>query len=411
VKLNPALQQFLGYSAEEVRERHFSDFSHPEDRTEGVALYSQLRSGVRDSYQTEKRYLRKDGQVVWGRLTVSLLQGSEKSAGFAIGLVEDFTDRRLLQAEMQQAGKMEAVGRLAGGIAHDFNNILNVILGCGELALAELQNAPETRRLVEEILTSADRAALLTRQLLTFSRKQTLETRVLDPGVVVQEMAQLLRRVLGEDVEIVVSCPPGVARIRADRGQLEQVLMNLAVNSRDAMLAGGRLEIETVAMELDDAFVALHPGSRPGPHVRLSVADNGSGMTREVLARVFEPFFTTKGGEQGHQARLATVYGIVKRATAITVERAEAAPASTSAAAGGRTSRPPLQRRRRSSAATNRSWWSGRTQPESSSRPCSRRWATTCRSRRAPQPPSRCAPWIRRPSPSICCSPTSSCRR
>ncbi len=323
VKANPALQEFLGFPGEEIRGRHFSEFFHPDDRAAGFPLYSQLLSGALESYQTEKRFLRKDGRVVWGRVTASLVKGGEPSAGFAIGLVEDFTDRRQLQTEMQQAGKMEAVGRLAGGIAHDFNNILNVILGCGELALTELQHAPETRRLVEEILTSADRAALLTRQLLAFSRKQNLETRVLDPGGVVQEMAQLLRRVLGEDIEIMVSNQPGSARIRADRGQLEQVLMNLTVNSRDAMPSGGRLTIETAPVVLDEAFVALHPGSRPGPHVRLSVADTGRGMPPEVLARVFEPFFTTKEASKGTGLGLATVYGIVKQSSGyITVESA-----------------------------------------------------------------------------------------
>jgi len=323
VKANPAMEAFLGFAVEELRGRHFGEFFHPDDRAAGFPLYTQLMSGTLDSYQTEKRFLHKDGKVLWGRVTVSLVKSGEPSEGFAIGLVEDFTDRRQLQTEMQQAGKMEAVGRLAGGIAHDFNNILNVILGCGELALTELQHAPETRRLVEEILAGADRAALLTRQLLAFSRKQNLETRVLDPSVVVQEMAQLLRRVLGEDIEIVVSSLPGTAHVRADRGQLEQVLMNLTVNSRDAMPAGGRLTIETAAVELDEAFAAQHPGSRPGPHVRLSVTDTGRGMTPEVLARVFEPFFTTKEASKGTGLGLATVYGIVKQSNGyITVDSA-----------------------------------------------------------------------------------------
>ena len=313
LKINPALREFLGFADEEMRGRHFGDFFHPDERQEGFPLFSQLLDGDFESYQTEKRFVRKDGQTVWGRVTVSLVEGSERSEPFVIGLVEDVTDRRRFQAEMQQTGKMEAIGRLAGGIAHDFNNILNVILGCGELALTELEGVPETRRLIEEILASADRAAVLTRQLLAFSRKQTFEMRVLDLGLVVEEMAQLLRRVLGEDVDVVLRRSPEALRVLADRGQVEQVLMNLVVNARDAMPTGGRLEIESSAAILDREFAAAHPGAQSGKHVKLSVTDNGCGMTKEVLTRVFEPFFTTKEPSKGTGLGLATVYGIVKQ--------------------------------------------------------------------------------------------------
>jgi two-component system cell cycle sensor histidine kinase/response regulator CckA len=202
---------------------------------------------------------------------------------------------------------------LAGGIAHDFNNILSVILGYGELMLAELGSDQPLRPLLEEVLTAADRAALLTKQLLAFSRKQTLEPKVLDLGTVVNDLAQLFRRVLGEDLQIVLQAAPGVGRVRADRAQMEQILMNLVVNARDAMRDGGRLTIATDSVELDADFAARHPGSTPGPHVRLSIQDTGTGMSREVLTRIFEPFFTTKDPGKGTGLGLSTVYGIVKQ--------------------------------------------------------------------------------------------------
>jgi PAS domain S-box-containing protein len=313
IKINPALERFLGYPGPELSRMALSELTHPEDRDVDAALHRELTGGERDSYQVEKRYIRKDGRVVWGRLTVSRVQGPGGGPRFAIGMIEDFTERRQLQLEIQQLNKMEAIGRLAGGIAHDFNNILSVILGYGELMLAELGSDQPLRPLLEEVLTAADRAALLTKQLLAFSRKQTLEPKVLDLGTVVNDLAQLFRRVLGEDLQIVLQAAPGVGRVRADRAQMEQILMNLVVNARDAMRDGGRLTIATDSVELDADFAARHPGSTPGPHVRLSIQDTGTGMSREVLTRIFEPFFTTKDPGKGTGLGLSTVYGIVKQ--------------------------------------------------------------------------------------------------
>src|SRR5262249_41984776 len=204
-------------------------------------------------------------------------------------------------------------GQLAGGVAHDFNNLLTVITGRTELLLLRLASDDPHRRDVELVRKTADRAASLTQQLLAFSRKQMLQPRVLDLNGVVAGMAQMLRPLIGETIELDTLLAPTLGRVKADPAQIEQIVLNLAVNAGDAMPQGGRLTIETGNVELDDAFVATHPGASLGPHAMLSVRDTGSGMTPEVQAHVFEPFFTTKGVGKGTGLGLATVYGIVKQ--------------------------------------------------------------------------------------------------
>jgi signal transduction histidine kinase len=222
-------------------------------------------------------------------------------------------ERKQLERQLLQAQKMEAVGRLAGGVAHDFNNMLTAILGNTGLLLEGLPTLSPLRPDIEEIQGAAQRAAGLTRQLLAFSRKQPQEIRVLDLPEPVADMDKLLRRLLGEDIEVVTKLTKGLGRVRADASQLEQVVVNLAVNARDAMPEGGRLTIETVNAELDDAYVGEHVPVQPGPYVMLAISDTGTGMSAEVLAHVFEPFFTTKEPGKGTGLGLATVYGIVKQ--------------------------------------------------------------------------------------------------
>jgi CheY-like chemotaxis protein len=205
----------------------------------------------------------------------------------------------------------EAIGRLAGGVAHDFNNLLTVILGRAQLLLQRLPEADPLRRHAGLIQSTAERAGALTQQLLAFGRKQVLQPRVLDLNALVSDVKKIRRRLLGEELLTVLD--PGLGRIKADPVQLEQVLINLAVNARDAMPRGGRLAIETVNVELDQAFVRANPGARPGSHVRLAVGDTGTGMDAEALSRIFEPFFTTKEQGKGTGLGLATVYGIVKQ--------------------------------------------------------------------------------------------------
>ena len=217
------------------------------------------------------------------------------------------------QGQLEQAQKMDAIGRLAGGVAHDFNNLLTVILGRTDIMLHPLPPEDPMRRGIELIRRTAVRAADLTRQLLAFSRKQVLEAVVLDLNAVTVDMKDMLGRLIGEDIALVTTPTPGLGRVKADRGQIEQVVMNLAVNARDAMPRGGHIVLETENVDLDGEYVRRHMGARPGPHVMLSVADSGVGIPREILPHIFEPFFTTKEHGKGTGLGLATVYGIVKQ--------------------------------------------------------------------------------------------------
>jgi signal transduction histidine kinase/ActR/RegA family two-component response regulator len=217
------------------------------------------------------------------------------------------------QAELLHSQKMDAIGRLAGGVAHDFNNLLTIVHGRSEILLRRLQLDDKSRQDLELIQRTARRAATLTQQLLAFSRKQVLQPKILGLNAVVTELAVMLRRLIGEDIDLVIVPGARLDRVKADPTQLEQVLMNLAVNARDAMPEGGRLVMETADVELGEAFARERPGARPGPHVRLSVTDEGTGMTPEVQARIFEPFFTTKEKGRGTGLGLSTVYGIVKQ--------------------------------------------------------------------------------------------------
>jgi len=222
-------------------------------------------------------------------------------------------DLRRREEQVRQSQKMEAIGRLAGGVAHDFNNLLTVIRGHGELVLRRLGDEDPMRRNLQEIALAAERASALTHQLLAFSRKQVLQPRTLDLGEVVDRMSALLQRLIGEDVQLARRRPPDLGSVRADPAQMEQVIVNLAVNARDAMPQGGVLEIDLGNAELDDTYTQSHPAVRPGSYVVLSVSDTGHGMNAETQARIFEPFFTTKEAGKGTGLGLATVYGIVKQ--------------------------------------------------------------------------------------------------
>jgi signal transduction histidine kinase len=229
------------------------------------------------------------------------------------GTMQDVTEQRRLEAQVRQSQRLEAVGQLAGGIAHDFNNILTAIRGFAELARNDLEPGNRISSDLGHVITAADRAADLVKQLLAFSRRQVLQPRVLDPAEAIVGVAPLLRRLLGEGVEVTIVTAPDLGRITVDPGQLGQVLINLAVNASDAMPRGGKLVIEAMNVALDAAYAADHPEATPGNHVVIAVSDTGHGMDAETRSRAFEPFFTTKGPDRGTGMGLATVYGIVKQ--------------------------------------------------------------------------------------------------
>jgi signal transduction histidine kinase len=243
-----------------------------------------------------------------------VLLGDHGEAVRAVGISLDVTERRTLEEQYQQAQKMEAVGRLAGGVAHDFNNLLTVILGYCELLLADIRPGDSQHADIAEIQKAGARAGGLTRQLLAFSRKQIIEPTLLDLNGIAGDMHAMLGRLIGEDIKIVLALRPELGPVKADRGQVEQIVMNLAVNARDAMPKGGILTIETANVELDEDYAATHRAVKPGAYVVLVVSDTGTGMTRQVQARLFEPFFTTKEPGKGTGLGMATVFGIVTQA-------------------------------------------------------------------------------------------------
>jgi PAS domain S-box-containing protein len=314
-------EAILGYPVEHwLSEPGFwVDRLHPDDREQTVAM-RRAAVGERRDHQHEYRVVAADGRAVWLLDRVHVITDPEGRAARLRGVMVDITSRRqaedaLRESEQQfrQAQKMEAVGRIAGGIAHDFNNLLLVISGHTELLPNDVGNADSLRRRAGTIAKAAERAAGLTRQLLAFSRKQTLQPKVLDLNAVVSDAAKMLRPLIGEDIELVLGLGAGLGCVKADPGQIDQVIMNVVVNARDAMPGGGRITVDTANVNLDDAFTREHPGAKPGPHVLLAVADTGCGMTREIQAQIFEPFFTTKEHGKGTGLGLSTVYGIVKQ--------------------------------------------------------------------------------------------------
>jgi signal transduction histidine kinase/CheY-like chemotaxis protein len=266
------------------------------------------RSGA--DFSLQHRTLWADGTIRWlsGAGRIHLGAHGEPLRGVGISL--DVTERRTLEEQYQQAQKMEAIGRLAGGVAHDFNNLLTAILGYCEVLLDDFAGDDPHRADVGEIQKAGAIAATLTRQLLAFSRKQIIEPTLLDLNVVVADMRAMIGRLIGEDVKVVLTLQPELAHVNADRGQVEQIVMNLAVNARDAMPRGGTLKIETANVDLDEHYTRTHVQVKPGHYTMLTVTDTGTGMTPQVLARVFEPFFTTKEIGKGTGLGLATVHGI-----------------------------------------------------------------------------------------------------
>jgi PAS domain S-box-containing protein len=310
--VNPALVKMLGYdNADEVLALDIERdvFLIPGERAQ---LWSRF-AAVDFIEDVEFDCKRKDGHIISVKLSALPMHKESGEIESYQGFVEDITDRKTLAQQFWRSQKMEAIGRLAGGVAHDFNNVLMIVGSYADLIQQREVSDPQVNLYAEQIRQSATRAVSITRQLLAFSRQQILDPEVLDINNVLSELSKVLPRLLGEDIEVVNALDPKIHRVKVDRGQMEQVIMNLAVNSRDAMPKGGRFEIKTENAELDAAFCAAHRPIIPGSYVKLTISDSGTGMSAETQSRIFEPFFTTKERGRGTGLGLATVYGIVKQ--------------------------------------------------------------------------------------------------
>lgn len=309
--VNQATLDQYGYTREEFLSLSLTDLFVPEDVPELEKFLAKPQT--EDGFQVVEywRHKKKDGTLFHIEVTAHRLVFGGRPA--KIVLVHDITEQKKLENQLRQSQKMEAVGRLAGGVAHDFNNLLGVIIGYSEILEGSLGENIALQRKALEIKKAGNRAAALTRQLLAFSRQQVLEPRVLDLNTVVLHVEKMLRRLIGEDVALSTSLERNIWSVKADQSQIEQVIMNLAVNSRDAMPQGGKLTIETANIVVDELYARQHPGATPGAHVMLAVTDTGCGMDAETQTHMFEPFFTTKEVGKGTGLGLATVYGVVKQ--------------------------------------------------------------------------------------------------
>ncbi len=308
---NRGAERLFGYSAEEV----IGEITTTNPRLhwpEELKALKRVRKGESiPPFETVRR--RKDGTEVHVSVSISPIRERDGRIVGASLICRDVSERKRLERQVVQSQKMEAIGQLAGGVAHDFNNLLTIINGYSELLLNRLPAGDPMRQILGEINRAGERAGALTRQLLAFSRQQVLEPKVLDLNAVVSDTEKMLRRLIGEDVILTYVPSPTAQPVKVDPGQMEQILMNLAVNARDAMPQGGRITIETRSVTLDEQYAQSHPDARPGRYALLAISDTGFGMDDATKARIFEPFFTTKGPGKGTGLGLATVYGIVKQ--------------------------------------------------------------------------------------------------
>jgi len=309
--VNDSFVHTYGYEKEELIGQSIGRFHDPRER--GLSFKAIIKKTLQSEWQGELTAIRKNKERFIISLRTSLVRDDDGLPVVMIGVARDITERKQLEEQLRQSQKMEAIGQLAGGIAHDFNNLLTVIEGYTDMLLSTAEHDDSRLAFVQQIKKASDRATALTRQLLAFSRRQILQPKVMDLNELVPDVSALLKRLIGEDIELKIELAEEVASIKADRSQIEQVLMNLAVNARDAMPEGGVLCIKTSIAYLDDNYIRLRPEARKGHYVLLSISDSGLGMEDNVKARIFEPFFTTKGKAKGTGLGLATVYGIIKQ--------------------------------------------------------------------------------------------------
>ena len=309
---SPSVERVLGYNPADLIGRNLFERIHVEDMTRLIEAFTPSTDIVGLSSMFEARIRHQDGAWRIIELVGNNLLHDPIMSGIVLNL-RDITERKHLEEQLHQSRKMEAIGRLAGGIAHDFNNILTVITGYSDLLLHRLDGRDPRYKLVNEIFKSAERAAALTRQLLAFSRKQILHLRLINLNEAITEMEAMLRSLIGEDIDLITDLAPDLKTVKADLSQIEQVIMNLVINARDAMPQGGELIIKTANVDLDTIYTRYHASLRPGPYVLLAISDTGHGMDVETQARVFEPFFTTKEKGKGTGLGLATIYGIIQQ--------------------------------------------------------------------------------------------------
>jgi PAS domain S-box-containing protein len=310
---NKGAEQMYGYSAEEMIGKSINLIAPKETPNEVPEIMAKIRLGQSLEHYEATR-ITKDGRRLIISLTVSPIHDSEGKIIGASAIGRNITEQKRAEDQLRQAQKMEAVGRLAGGVAHDFNNILGVISACSEFLRDRVEKGSQAAQFVDNLRKASERGASLTRQLLIFSRKQVVKPQVLNLNDRLTEVSKLLRPLMGEDVEIIISPKSDAVFVEADPGQLDQIVMNLAVNARDAMPRGGKLILETSTMDFDQGFARLHSPMTAGKYVLLAVSDTGLGMDQVTVQRIFEPFFTTKEVGKGTGLGLATVYGIVQQA-------------------------------------------------------------------------------------------------
>jgi PAS domain S-box-containing protein len=311
---NSSCRKTLGIGETEVfTTKLFDELTHPDTRGSDAVRYDQLARGEISQFRQEKHYVLRDGRTVWADLHLRLLRGRQGEPKFIIGMAVDITEQKQLEVQLMQSQRMETIGRLAGGVAHDFNNLLTVIRGYTDLAIDRTSQDPVAQNQLSHIDKATGQATSLTRQLLAFSRQQVLQPKVFDLNALVLDAEKMLQRLIGENIEIVTIASSGLGAAKADPSQIEQVILNLVLNARDAMPAGGRITLETSDVELDDAYVIEHFGAKAGKYVMLAVTDNGTGIDKKTISHIFEPFFTTKELGKGTGLGLSMVYGIVKQ--------------------------------------------------------------------------------------------------
>ena len=301
LRVNQKFCEIVGYTPTDLTKLTFQEVTSPEDLNADLGYVERMLAGKIQTYSMQKRYIQKSGSLIWVNITVSLARGPHDEPKYFISIVEDITERKQLEEQLRQSQKMEAIGRLAGGVAHDFNNLLTIIGGYGQMLLTKLEGNDSRREHAQAICEASERAAALTNQLLAFSRRQIVQQQIVDLNDLVLNMQGLLHRLLGETVELRAVLSPVPGKVKVDPGQIEQVIVNLAVNARDAMPDGGKLTIEVSNVEVDGV-----------PQVMLAVRDSGTGMSSEVQSHLFEPFYTTKPMGKGTGLGLSIVYGIVK---------------------------------------------------------------------------------------------------